>query len=449
MVDIRTHALADIAGTWSPAAIEPLTGLRPFVSQPAVEAVRAQDRIPAQSWRTLLAWGLRGDTEWRVPNTSAQNASRTHPDRTTWYTVARARVDISPGSFLVVSGTCVPSGMTQTSVTSGSPALYQPDGVHGAIRVTVVWHPRSGVSATTVHEISLPQSTLDNGSEDTSAGGLWRSLQEFGPLSITPPGVPENPSELARFSRAVTATITVEHQGSPRIVDATVDEVPLAIALDLDSAGDNTYAVTHFAAPGSPNGLVPPPTHSFAARAARALVVARAQATYLGPALLDWTAYTETGAGPTTAIVPVTAANTGTTYTSLVNSSHTGAGPAAYNAARGGWSVSAGGYARRYIECNSYVLRDRIAVIPVLVRVYGRTITAGTGTVRVQTGLHSYVDVSIAIGASGWHRAVGWLEVGISPEQPLVAQVFVSHVGASGSLEVEAVRVGWQIPPAT
>jgi len=377
MVDFRTHELADIAGAWSPPAIEPLTGLRPFVAAPAAEAIRAQDRIPAQSWRTLLAWGLRGDTEWRVPNTSAENAARTHPDRTTWYTVARARADISPGSFLVVAGTCVPSGMTQTTVTSGSPALYRPDGVHGAIRATVVWTPRSGATETTVHEISLPGSTLDLGAEDTAAGGLWRSLREFGPIAIMPPGIPDNASELARFSRAVTATITIEHQGSPRIVDATVDEVPVALALDLDLAGDDAYAVSNFAAPGSPNGLIPPPTHSFAARAARAIVVARAQATYLGPSLLDWTAYTETGAGPTTTIVPVTAANTGTTYTSIVNSSHTGTGPAAYNAARGGWSVSAGGYARRYVECNSYVLRDRIAAIPVLVRVYGRTINSG------------------------------------------------------------------------
>lgn len=73
---------------------------------------------------------------------------------------------------------------------------------------------------------------------------------------------------------------------------------------------------------------------------------------------------------------------------------------------------------------------------------YGRGVTAGTSTVRVQSALHSYVDVTLPVaGSASWSRAVGWLEVGISPEQPIVAQIMISHVGASGSLSVEAAEV--------
>jgi hypothetical protein len=81
------------------------------------------------------------------------------------------------------------------------------------------------------------------------------------------------------------------------------------------------------------------------------------------------------------------------------------------------------------------------------VRVYGRGITAGTSTVRVQTARHSYVDVPIAVGAAGWHRAIGYLEVGITPEQETIGQVFLNHVGASGSLEVSGVSVRYLSTP--
>jgi hypothetical protein len=58
----------------------------------------------------------------------------------------------------------------------------------------------------------------------------------------------------------------------------------------------------------------------------------------------------------------------------------------------------------------------------------------------VQTARHSYVDVNVGSG-TGWYRAYGWLEVGITPEQPIVGQALINHVGASGNLSVEAVTV--------
>lgn len=449
---IRHDGLA-LAGSGFPApAIEPLTGLRPFVAHPALAVFRAQDHVAAQSGRIVCSWGLRGDGEWRVPNTDpngAISAAQTHPNRTTWYVVARARADLTPGCFLELHGAFVPSGETQHNVPVGPDPQWVPDGAQGSVRVTIVWTDRAAATETTVHELALPGSTLEFGAEDQGVAGLWRTLREFGPIIMAPPGVPDDTAELARWCRSVTAEITVEVQGSPRVVDATITEIPVALALDIDDAADDAYAVSHLFAPGSPNAPVPVPRYSFSRWALRALVTARAQARVLGPALFDWTAYSEASATATATIAARTTANDGTTFESLLNSVHTGTGPGAYSADLPGWAVSCGGYARRWSTNNVLVLRDRIAVIPVLFSVYGRGITAGTSTVRVQTALHSFVDVVLPVaGSADWHHACGYLEVGINPEQPVIAQVFLNHLGASGSLSVEAVSLSHLVTPA-
>ena len=101
------------------AAIEPLTGLQPFVRGPAVEVMRQQNAIAPLSRRIVLSTGLRGDAEWRVPNTTPESATRIYPDRSTYYVVARERVELTPGCFLALKGACVPSGMTERASTAG------------------------------------------------------------------------------------------------------------------------------------------------------------------------------------------------------------------------------------------------------------------------------------------------------------------------------------------
>lgn len=446
----RRQQLAGLGHTLPAPEPGPVAGMRPFVYGPAVEVMRAQDKIAPLSRRVILSSGFRGDQEWRVPNTDPLSvATRTHPDRTTWYVVARGRVEVTPGCFFRLVGACVPSGETQRAggPTESSHAWW-PDGVHGRLRVTVVWTDRSGSTETTIREATLPGSTLEFGSEDTSDGGFWRSMRNFSIEAITPPGVPANTVELHRFSQHVTATITVEAQGSPRIVDLALHELPIAVAFEDDDDGDRW--TSHTFTTGSPDAPIAPPTHALARAsstnptggAMQILETARAQALRLGPCLFQWSAYSETDAGPTTTIVARTTSNDGSTFENLLNASHTGTGPAAYDASLPGFSVSCGGYARRWSSSNPLVLRDRIAVIPVLVRAYGRGITAGTSTVRAQTARHSYVDLTLPVaGSAAWSSAIGWLEVGISPDQPVIGQVFLNHLGASGSLSVEAMEV--------
>lgn len=159
-----TYKRLDLAGRGSalPAVNpEPLTGSQPFARHPAVEVMRRQNEIAPLSRRVVCSVGLRGDSEFRVPSTDPNLAlldPQTHPDRTTYYTIGRSQCSITPGCFLAVKGTCVPSGMCQVNQPVGPDARYVEDGVGGWIRVTVDWAPTSGATAQSVREIQLPSS---------------------------------------------------------------------------------------------------------------------------------------------------------------------------------------------------------------------------------------------------------------------------------------------------
>lgn len=242
---IRRHNLAGLGSALPKPDIESLVGLRPFVESPWTGVLRAQDKVSALSRRILLSWGKRGDAEWRVPNTDPTGTSRTHPDRTTWYVVARTRVSVTPGCFLQAHIAYVPSGETQRESTSAELAIdsmttHRPDGAAGWIRVTVTWYDRASGSETTTVERFLEGSTLEYGAEDTTAGGLWRTLRQTSIDEIAPPDVHDDTSELARFSRHIVADIVVEHRGSPRVVDAHIHEIPVAVAFDVGS--DDLFA---------------------------------------------------------------------------------------------------------------------------------------------------------------------------------------------------------------
>lgn len=448
MPTYRKQALHD-NGQIAPAPDpQPVSGLQVMRRAPAVEVLRGQDKVATLGRRIVCSGGQRGDTKFRVPDTDPLSATQTHPDATTWYVISRALVEITPGSFLELSGAYVPSGETNRPATAAEIAAgslaYRAAGPQGRVRVTVVWTDRAASTETTQHEVSLPGSTLEFGAQNTSAGGLWSSLRTFRLGAIRPPDL-LNLVELRRFCQHVSAEITVEVQGSPRLIDWSIWERPYSYCYDTTSV-PTTYATQHVAATGTPDDQLAPAypftdtTSTNPTGTGRILDVARAQAERLGPMLFAWTVYNETTATATATITERTTANDGSVFEDIVFAAITSFSPTS----EAGWSVSCGGYAQRWTEGSPLVLFDRIAVVPVLVRVHGRTITAGTGTVRVQTAVHSYVDVSVPVaGASAWVEAYGWLEVGINPDQPVRAQVRINHLGASGSLSLGAVEVYW------
>jgi hypothetical protein len=433
---VKHQSIAGQGQTIPAPAVEPLTGLQAMKRSPAEEVYRALDRVVPMGRRILLSWGTRGDVEWRVPNTTTLTGSRTHPDVLSWPTVKRWSGPITPGHFLTLKGAALPSGETQSTgleIDTNADMVddaYGSRGSQGHVRVTIIWYDRDGNDTTTTHEVSIPGSELEFGAEDTSAGGAFDNLLNFKIPLLAPEGVAEDVVEVERWSQHVSADITVDVRGSPRIVDASLSELPIAIAMDDARDGDRKVSMLW-------PGLVT--DFPYATDASLVLDVAEAQARRLWPALVEWYAYTETAADYDTTTVPITTANDGAgNFENLLAAAVT-----SYDGdAEAGWSVSCGGYARRWAQNSPFVLRDGIAVVPVLVRVLGRVVTAGTGTFRFQTATHSYVDVTIATGASDtWNQAWGWLEVGVNPDQRKIGQARINHTGASGSLSITAFEV--------
>ncbi|HET6582101.1 MAG TPA: hypothetical protein VFG69_01615 [Nannocystaceae bacterium] len=426
--------------------VVPLTGLQPMRRAPAMEVLRGLDRVVGTSRRIVLSWGVRGDVEWRVPDTDpGLSVEQVFPDNETWYVVARVLVEFTPGCYFRLTGAAVPSGQTNRFYATYDGALgsgnnvYAADGPAGHVRVTVTWTDRSGSTEKTTHEVAIPGSTLEDGAQNTDAGGLWSTLRTFGIPQIFPPDCPSDTVEVRRWSQFCSAAIVVEVRGSPRIVDASISEIPIETA-----AADGETIASALFGDGSPDGEGPLHGYPYADDGGahslgvqRILDTARAQQ-QLGPCLVQWTGYTETNAIAKGTITARVTHDNGTTFVGFLNSTVTTFEPDA----EAGWSVSCGGYARRWAQNSPFVLLDRIAVIPVLVRVYGRTLTAGVGTFRFQTSPHSYVDVPIPIaGSDAWVEAYGWLEVGITPDQRIIGQARINHSGASGSLSISAFAV--------
>ena len=418
-------------------AVEPLTGLQPMKRSPAEEVYRATDRVVPMGRRIICSFGRRGDAEWRPLNSDPAGASQTYPDAVTYYTVKRWSGPITPGHFLTLKGAAIPSGETNKVNPDSPPPNWVGAGPQGYVRVTITWYDRDGDDINSVHEVSIPGSQLEFGAEDTSAGGAFQNLRNFKIDLIAPDGVPEDVVEVERWSQHVSADITIEVRGSPRIIDASLSELPVAIAMDDTRGGDRKASMLWGS--GTPDGAGPTTDFPYASDASRLLDTAEAQQLRLWPALCEWYAQTDTAADFDTTLIPRTTANDGAgNFENLLSSAITSFDTTTEAA----WSVACGGYARRWAQNSPFVLRDGIAVIPVLVRVLGRVVTAGTGTFRFQTATHSYVDVTISTaGSDGWNQAWGWLEVGVNPDQPVRGQARINHTGASGSLSISAFAV--------
>lgn len=422
-------------------AVPPLGALKPMLAQPAVEVMRALDRVAQQGRRVVASLGVQGTDEWGV---SEDNPDATpaaiYPDRTSWRERARFRFELTPGHTLVARGWCLPAGETQVMrLVLGTPFWFS-DGRHGRIRIAATFTARDATTSIVTKTITTPASTLQYGSTDHSAGAVFRDMAELGPIEIVPSGFLTNAATQRLFSsQHCTVDLVLSVQGSCRVGDFYVYETPASeVCVDTDGV---TYRTRGYLAgtPDAPHVLPKFPRYRNSALDLRGgtyglLATAAAQRQRLGPMLLHWTAFEETLSTFATDFAART--TTSDTFVDVIDPTLT-----SWSASSPGFSVSCGGYARDWKDAGYFVFRDRTAAIPVLVRVRGRGITAGTSTVRVQTSACSFVDVVLPVGSTDWQESYGWLEVGISPDQASNAMIFMRHVGASGSIEVEAVQV--------
>lgn len=436
----QAYILTDPAPAKPP--VEPLTALQPMKGARARAVMRGQDSIAALSRRIVCRFGFAGSSGFRVANTNPTNGSQTHPDATTEYVCARTQVELTPGCMYRLYVLAVPSGATQI-VDAGSGG-YVNDGTFGEVRAEIDWYDAASGSEETETVITIPGSQAEFGAEDGSAGGLFKTLRLLRSNYIVPPDIAD-PAELARFSRHVTCEIAMKVKGGARVVDATLVEEPFAFAMEADDNADLwTSHVYGTPQPDSPGPGEPYPLQRGSETTPdgdprrgtwHTMNVAEAQQLRLGPCLVHATAFSEDDADYQTTIDRWSIGNTWTRLPDEVATS-------TYDEDAGGWSVSAGGYAQSHDTGNDITLRRRTAVIPVICRVYGSKVdTATAATVRFQTSQCSYVDVTVDSTTDGWFQAYGWLEVGQTPEQPRVMQVFALGIGGGDNVEVEAFAV--------
>lgn len=410
----RKQSLSGLGHHVAPA-VQPLNGLQVMRRSPVEQLMRAQDYVSALSRRIVASGGLRGSETWRTPNTDPTGMT-THPLPTERRIIAMGSIDLTPGCFFRCSIVCVPSG--ETRIAAASPVFWVAGGAQGRCEIDCVWTDRTGATVTTTHGQTLPASTLQYGAEPSP---MFANLHEFDVIDIKPPGT-ENTAELRRWCQHIHVDVTIYAVAGARIVDAVVYEYPDAVAMEADDAG-NLWC-SHLYAPISPANAAAALSHPFqrfsetspdgnpTGGTLHVMDVHHAQHQRLGPVLFSWSAARESDGSES-----VTTASA-----SLV--AIEGGGSLTFDLTEPGLGCGTGGYARRQSDNSAYVLRDRVAAIPVIVRI--RASSGGTGTVRVQTGWCSYIDVTITGGSAAWHNTAGWLEVGITPDDvsALLVQLF-------------------------
>lgn len=406
-------------------AISPLTGLRVMARNPSAAVTRAQDRLVGLTRRLVARQSLGQSSGWLSDTTAPW------PVYSTVRTVARSRFSLTPGCYLRAWILCGKAG----EADNGAGGQH---GATGLVRIVATY--RNGVDTETVtREYSTPPSTLDDGGAASGTGALWTEITRAAIAEIEPPTIWQSVTDSYKWSKGarVTCEVAIQHVGSPRVIDCAVYETPRLITAEVD---DSTF-VAHNAATS------PTYTHPIQRRSEvtpdgdprdgtwHVMDVIAGQSARIGPTLVHWTSYAEHTASTTaTESSPVT--TTSATFVPLLSS-----GAYSYSTSTPGLPIASGGLARLWITDAAIALHERVAAVPVWVWVYAGQ-SAGTGTVRIDTGRGAWVDVSIT-GSAQWYSAPGWLRCGIVPEQS------GQHVQAAlkctaGTLSVYAILVEWR-----
>lgn len=429
--------------------------------------MRAQDKVVTQSRRILFRTGVDGDDAWLVPNTDPEGGTQTYPLANTPRSVNIGKFDISPGCTLRAVCLHLPSG--QTNYEIGGSGWY-PAGVQGIVHLATTWTAHDDTTETRTYVMPLEGSTLEFGAENTSTGGMQKSCR-LANVKMNPPVDLNDLAERNKWSRPHSIEIEVRYVGSPRVVDLVVYEIPNFYLPEADDPDDEW--TSHIFAIGRPDDnakkVAYPVDEAEDTSGADAdqrhgtlqtLRVAENQRKRLGPMLFHWGAYTESSAGITTTTLPFvtigTAASTRWCNLLNVDQFETQGSPATFEASEPGWSVSCGGYARSWLHNNPHVMgaADRTAAVGVLFRVYAQNNNAAAQALRLHTAhddavassannvdAHSWIDLSLSASAAlDWYEAYGFLQVGVNPEDHVIAQVLVQQATSGTDLDVCAVE---------
>ena len=358
-----------------------------------------QDGVGSHGRRILANAGIRGAANFLVNQNDNPNYQpvQTYPEPTRICEIGQWYARLMPGMRLRVDLLAIPSGPCQLSFAEPYSAWME-QGRLGVLGVTVRYEWSGGSSERSV-DVSVPGSTETYGAEPEAfaAGGL----RYYFAVIPHPADMEDNPE----YCGEVKVRIALESKASLRLVDCVVSEEPYEYWRDdthregpIHNPGTkypSEYAITGRALPSDAR-----------CGARQHLKTVWDQRQYWGPALWQWSSWDESNADITyTEPRAVT-----TSSTSLVNLIHQSL--TSYSAGNPGWSMSSGGTARCAEWSGILELRERAGVVPVTVRVYGY-VSGGTGTVRVQSGSQSLVELTITNTSADWIEGLAWLECGI------------------------------------
>jgi len=323
------------------------------------------------------------------------------------------------------------------SLSGESSNDYDPGGAVAEMRVDVVWHSRVG-SVSTVSTTTLVASQAAN----AGAPALPWSAVKLATISLIAPPNIMDVDDLAEWTEHIHAVITLSHVGGARVIDAVIEEVPHAVAREVDDLGD--LWTSHLLAQGDPDGPQPQLSYPMQRLSETAsdgdprggswhlMDVANAQRLRLGPSLIDWTAFGQSEGG----FGDDAYAETSSTSLARVHDLVVGE----YDEDEPGWSIS--NYARGYAECHPHWSANN-GSIPVLVAVYGQLdSTATNGAVRIQASDNSWVEVSVTSSTPQWWTGYGHLRCGVAPGDPSTVQALMRVVsGGGGNIRVQSICV--------
>lgn len=416
-------------------------GGAPLERWPFQQILKAQDTVAESARRQVISQQMQGQTKaWLVPDTDPSGqASQTHPDKDDDREVWAGRFALAPGSILEFRTLYLPSGATQSH-----PSMWEDDGGFGQVRVALSWD--NGASTdTSEHVITQEPSPLEFNAQPGGINGAWPSIR-YGFVPFCVPGAAWfGDSEWTKWSEWTTVTATVNHRGSPRLIHATLTELP---RLYVDDHNNSGTASLHVYPDNVEHPDLRPQTdsedgatyeeHRFGTH--RALDVARHQGDRAGPVVFSWSAYLEgdgsagVGGNPgsvaTASFPPTAMSNATSTPKCLWNTAIT-----AWSAAAPGFAVP-GHYSTRFAENDTGQILPggTEACIPIRVNAYAR-VTSGTGYIKIQTTDRSAAIWAITGAGFAWHTFTAFIECSRAGDDTGVnGMLFAYQDGGAGTV---------------
>lgn len=410
---------------------------RPVRWSPNAAIFRAQDTIPASSWRIVAEWSLSGANAWAQPRgsddpgTPGAGDPQNYPEDD-WRTLAIQQAHVTPGSELRAYAVASPSGLVVQDPGGG----FYSQGAWAEVRVAATFS--NGASTTGPHykSAAIPGSPSGTytGFEGTEPGENWSNTLIVDIGRLRPPEYLSDPAVAAAYSEWSDAEIVIGIRGGARVQQVVVYEQPIAHVTDHDNSGlTSVHAMPETLLPLTPGPLTRAPDGATYDEnrfgTLRAMQVAERQSERLGPRIMHGSAYDETDANIWNQAEANPITTSSPTFVHWIDSSIT-----TYTVNTPG-AIVAGAHAKLARLCAPVCIgRNEIAAVPARVTIDASRSVADC-VVRFQSGLYDWIDVSVT-GGRAIYTMTGYLQSQVHPDHAGPPLVLWIRALAGGTLSL-------------